>query len=92
MLHEIHATGGDVRRISDLFGPGVGAATRYTRVVDLLPDPALDPLPGPVRLLPLTRTAPRLLVRSDVERGQLGGRAGHDLAYWPGVFEAFARC
>lgn len=29
ILHEIHACGGDVRRISDLFGLGVVAATRY---------------------------------------------------------------
>jgi hypothetical protein len=29
ILQEIHATGGDVRRICDLFGITIGAATRY---------------------------------------------------------------
>ena len=34
ILHEIHATGGDVRRICDLFGLGVEGATRYLRTVE----------------------------------------------------------
>lgn len=35
ILDEVHATGGDVRRICDLFGITVGAALRYTATVDL---------------------------------------------------------
>lgn len=34
ILHEIHATGGDVRRICDLFGLQVAAATRYLDTVE----------------------------------------------------------
>ena len=34
ILDEAHATGGDVRRICDLFGITVGAAIRYTATVD----------------------------------------------------------
>jgi hypothetical protein len=34
ILHEIHATGGDVRRISDLFGLGVEGATRYLQTIE----------------------------------------------------------
>ncbi|PWN04350.1 hypothetical protein DJ010_01520 [Nocardioides silvaticus] len=34
ILHEIHATGGDVRRIYDLFGLSVEGATRYLATVD----------------------------------------------------------
>lgn len=30
LLHEAEATGGDIRRICDLFGLAVGAALRYT--------------------------------------------------------------
>lgn len=33
ILDEAHATGGDVRRLIDLFGLGVNAASRYTRTV-----------------------------------------------------------
>ena len=33
ILHEIHATGGDVRRIYDLFGLSVESATRYLKTV-----------------------------------------------------------
>jgi hypothetical protein len=35
ILHEIHATGGDVRRIADLFGLTVSGATRYLNTHDL---------------------------------------------------------
>lgn len=34
ILHEIHATGGDVRRICDLFGMSVEGATRYLKTVE----------------------------------------------------------
>jgi hypothetical protein len=34
ILHEAHATGGDPRRISDLFGLSISAATRYTNTID----------------------------------------------------------
>jgi hypothetical protein len=34
ILHEAQATGGDVRRLTDLFGISVAAATRYTNTVD----------------------------------------------------------
>lgn len=34
ILHEIHATGGDVRRICDLFGLSVDGATRYLNTVE----------------------------------------------------------
>jgi hypothetical protein len=34
ILHEIHATGGDVRRICDLFGLSVAGATRYLKSVE----------------------------------------------------------
>jgi len=34
ILHEIHATGGDVRRIYDLFGLSVEGATRYLKTVE----------------------------------------------------------
>ena len=39
ILHEALATGGDVRRLCDLFGISVAAALRYTAVLDP-PDPA----------------------------------------------------
>ena len=34
ILHEIHATGGDVRRICDLFGLSIEGATRYLKTVE----------------------------------------------------------
>ena len=34
ILHEIHATGGDVRRICALFGLSINAAMRYTAVLE----------------------------------------------------------
>jgi hypothetical protein len=34
ILHEIHATGGDIRRICDLFGLSVEGATRYLKTVE----------------------------------------------------------
>lgn len=34
ILHEAHATGGDVRRLADLFGLSIQAGTRYTNTVD----------------------------------------------------------
>ncbi|WP_232223688.1 hypothetical protein [Arthrobacter sp. FB24] len=34
ILHEIHATGGDIRRICDLFGLSVEGATRYLNTVE----------------------------------------------------------
>jgi hypothetical protein len=34
LLHEAEATGGDPRRICDLFGLSVGAVLRYTATVD----------------------------------------------------------
>ncbi|MDQ8707957.1 hypothetical protein RCO28_36650 [Streptomyces sp. LHD-70] len=34
LLHEAEATGGDPRRICDLFGLSVGAALRYTGAID----------------------------------------------------------
>ncbi len=44
ILDEAHATGGDIRRLCDLFGISVKAASRYTTTVD---HPALAVLPGP---------------------------------------------
>ena len=35
ILHEAHASGGDARRLTDLFGLSVQAATRYTDTVDV---------------------------------------------------------
>ena len=34
ILHEIHATGGDIRRVCDLFGLSVEGATRYLNTVE----------------------------------------------------------
>lgn len=34
LLHEVEATGGDPRRICDLFGLSVGAVLRYTGTID----------------------------------------------------------
>jgi hypothetical protein len=34
ILHEIHATGGDVRRICDLFGLSIEGAARYLKTVE----------------------------------------------------------
>jgi hypothetical protein len=34
ILNEAHASGGDMRRLTDLFGLSVNAATRYTKTVD----------------------------------------------------------
>ncbi|MBE1579498.1 MULTISPECIES: hypothetical protein [Pseudonocardiaceae] len=34
ILHEVHATRGDIRRLCDLFGLSVGGAERYTVVLD----------------------------------------------------------
>ena len=34
ILHEAHATSGDVRRLIDLFGLSVAGAQRYTATVD----------------------------------------------------------
>ena len=34
ILHEIHATGGDIRRVCDLFGLSVEAATRYLGTIE----------------------------------------------------------
>jgi integrase len=45
ILHEIFATGGDVRRICDLFGLSVNAAMRYTLALEH-PDLATDTSPG----------------------------------------------
>ncbi|MFE9785206.1 hypothetical protein ACFYO7_07490 [Nocardia salmonicida] len=41
ILNEAHATGGDIRRLSDLFGLSIAGAYRYTTMVD---HPALDRL------------------------------------------------
>lgn len=45
ILHEIHATGGDVRRIYDLFGLSVEGATRYLKTVEH-PDLRNEDQPG----------------------------------------------
>lgn len=45
ILHEIHATGGDVRRIYDLFGLSVESATRYIKTIEH-PDPRNEGHPG----------------------------------------------
>jgi len=34
ILHEAHATRGDIRRLCDLFGLSVSGAERYTATVD----------------------------------------------------------
>jgi hypothetical protein len=34
ILHEIHATGGDVRRTYDLFGLSVEGSTRYLKTIE----------------------------------------------------------
>ena len=34
ILHEIHATGGDIRRVCDLFGLSIEGATRYLRTIE----------------------------------------------------------
>ncbi|MFC9677890.1 hypothetical protein [Streptomyces sp. NPDC056949] len=46
ILQEIHATGGDVRRICDLFGLTVAGAMRYTTGLDA-PDPTGQPAVDP---------------------------------------------
>ena len=46
ILHEAHATRGDVRRLCDLFGLSVSGAERYTATVD---HPAITELHGTVR-------------------------------------------
>jgi hypothetical protein len=46
ILHEIHATGGDVRRICDLFGLSITSAMRYTAMLEH-PDLAADNDRGP---------------------------------------------
>lgn len=46
ILHEIHATGGDIRLVCDLFGLSVEAATRY---LDTVAHPDLTPADGQVR-------------------------------------------
>ncbi|GAB2765604.1 hypothetical protein GCM10027090_39700 [Sinomonas soli] len=46
ILHEIHATGGDIRLVCDLFGLSVEAATRY---LDTVAHPDLAPADGQVR-------------------------------------------
>lgn len=43
ILHELHATGGDVRRLCDLFGLSIGGAERYLTTLDR---PALSQLEG----------------------------------------------
>lgn len=45
ILHEIHASGGDVRRLCDLFGLSVEAATRYAATLDQTDLGAVDPPP-----------------------------------------------
>lgn len=45
ILQEIHATGGDIRRICDLFGIGIDAAQRYA---DTIAHPDLEHPPTPV--------------------------------------------
>lgn len=45
ILHEIHATGGDVRRIYDLFGLSVEGATRYLKTIEH-PDLRNEDQPG----------------------------------------------
>lgn len=52
ILQEIHATGGDIRRICDLFGLTVGSAQRYANT---LAHPHLEQPPTPV---PRTRPTP----------------------------------
>ena len=50
ILHEIHATGGDVRRVCDLFGLSVDGATRYLKTIehpDLATPPATIPATSP---------------------------------------------
>jgi hypothetical protein len=42
ILNEIHDSGGDVRRICDLFGLTVDAALRYTTVLEPAPRSASD--------------------------------------------------
>ena len=44
ILNEAHATGGDVRRLCDLFGMSVAAAVRYTNTID---HPDLITAPAP---------------------------------------------
>jgi hypothetical protein len=44
ILHEAQATGGDVRRLIDLFGLSVEGAQRYTATVD---HPAIRELTSP---------------------------------------------
>lgn len=34
IVHEIHATGGDVRRLCDLFGLSISCATRYLATIE----------------------------------------------------------
>lgn len=34
ILHEFHATGGDIRRVCDLFGLSITGATRYLKTVE----------------------------------------------------------
>jgi hypothetical protein len=48
ILNEAHATGGDPRRLADLFGLSIDASTRYTATVDhpALTEPAAGARPG----------------------------------------------
>ncbi len=45
ILDEAHATGGDTRRLTDLFGLSINAASRYTNTVDHPGFGELDPSP-----------------------------------------------
>jgi hypothetical protein len=64
LLHEAEATGGDPRRICDLFGLSVGAALRYTSTVDQ---------PGLVEYN-LRGAGPRAKARADGDATELEGR------------------
>jgi hypothetical protein len=46
ILHEIHATGGDIRRLCDLFGLSIEGATRYLKTIEH-PDLTSDDEHGP---------------------------------------------
>lgn len=45
ILHEIYATGGDVRRICDLFGMSIDAALRYTTGLEPAERTGTSPFP-----------------------------------------------
>ncbi|WP_231941162.1 hypothetical protein [Arthrobacter sp. U41] len=68
ILHEIHATGGDIRRICDLFGLSVEGATRYLNTVE---HPDLT-MPGERSVPPSESTKTARVGHTQVLAGAIG--------------------